>query len=626
MSWKEKVVGLYRRFGTPVKFAAKLVLGSVVPGGSAVVELVGAALDCVHESVRDQIELFELDEAKMSAVSAADLQRLEGVLDILGGDLGALTAQMAALEHLPEVAKRQLDVALATDERCKAALHKLDQLARGIEGLHGKADQMNAKLDELLRRNHVPPGSQPQYHVSINDEKEKQFLLWMREEYRTLPPAGRRVVDLSRLGDALRAAGLPAEAKETYAEAAAQTSNRAEQAANHYKEYLAGLEQRRWDDALAAIVKAAALDATFALFPLSEYAPKRIVGAGGFGAAFLCHDPHMDQQVIVKTLHQGELDRDLTDVFGEAKVLLQLSRTHPVIIGVQRCSYADVAAKARPYIVMDYFPGMSLQDYLDRMKTPLGLALPDFLAIAVPAARGMRAVQARGVFHRDLKPDNVLVLKKGERWNMRIIDFGLAVRGRVVRTSVNRPVSERNYLGAGVAGTAKYAPPEQMGELPDMAVGPYSDVYAFGKLCLYMLFKTTEPKDRHWKTLPAEARDGLRELLEKCTEHLPGDRHPSFDLVVQGLEALSHPAPPPPPPPPPPPVKPQRKAGDVYTNSLGMKFAWIPPGTFLMGSPANEPERDADETQHGVTLTKGFHLGIHQVTQAQWQAVMGRKR
>ena len=42
-----------------------------------------------------------------------------------------------------------------------------------------------------------------------------------------------------------------------------------------------------------------------------------------------------------------------------------------------------------------------------------------------------------------------------------------------------------------------------------------------------------------------------------------------------------------------------------------------------MGSPANEPERSDDETQHRVTLTKGFYLGVHQVTQAQWQAVMG---
>ncbi len=54
-----------------------------------------------------------------------------------------------------------------------------------------------------------------------------------------------------------------------------------------------------------------------------------------------------------------------------------------------------------------------------------------------------------------------------------------------------------------------------------------------------------------------------------------------------------------------------------------MTFAWIPPGTFLMGSPPEEPERRDDERQHKVTLTKGFYLGIHPVTQAQWQAIMG---
>ena len=60
-----------------------------------------------------------------------------------------------------------------------------------------------------------------------------------------------------------------------------------------------------------------------------------------------------------------------------------------------------------------------------------------------------------------------------------------------------------------------------------------------------------------------------------------------------------------------------------YTNSLGMKFAWIPPGTFLMGSPENEAGRYNDETRHRVTLTKGFWMGVHLVTQGQWQAVMG---
>ena len=62
---------------------------------------------------------------------------------------------------------------------------------------------------------------------------------------------------------------------------------------------------------------------------------------------------------------------------------------------------------------------------------------------------------------------------------------------------------------------------------------------------------------------------------------------------------------------------------EILTNSLGMKFAWIPPGTFVMGSPESEPERSDDEKQFGVRLTKGFYLGIHPVTQAQWLAIMG---
>jgi len=61
----------------------------------------------------------------------------------------------------------------------------------------------------------------------------------------------------------------------------------------------------------------------------------------------------------------------------------------------------------------------------------------------------------------------------------------------------------------------------------------------------------------------------------------------------------------------------------VLAENVDMTFAWIPPGTFLMGSPPEEAERVDNETQHRVTLTHGFHLGIHPVTQAQWQAVMG---
>ena len=62
-----------------------------------------------------------------------------------------------------------------------------------------------------------------------------------------------------------------------------------------------------------------------------------------------------------------------------------------------------------------------------------------------------------------------------------------------------------------------------------------------------------------------------------------------------------------------------------HTNSIGMTLAFIPPGSFTMGSPADERGRDADERLMPVTLDAGFLMGTTEVTQAQWQAVMGRQ-
>jgi formylglycine-generating enzyme required for sulfatase activity len=69
-------------------------------------------------------------------------------------------------------------------------------------------------------------------------------------------------------------------------------------------------------------------------------------------------------------------------------------------------------------------------------------------------------------------------------------------------------------------------------------------------------------------------------------------------------------------PPPPPEMKP-------YTNSIGMTFVLIPAGSFQMGSPVGEEGRDRDEQQHKVTISKPFYLQTTEVTQGQWQKVMG---
>jgi formylglycine-generating enzyme required for sulfatase activity len=68
------------------------------------------------------------------------------------------------------------------------------------------------------------------------------------------------------------------------------------------------------------------------------------------------------------------------------------------------------------------------------------------------------------------------------------------------------------------------------------------------------------------------------------------------------------------------------EAGSVIVNSIGMKLAYIPAGSFEMGSPPDEKGRQADEYQHGVKLTRPFRIGVTEVTQAQWRAVMGSVR
>ena len=77
-------------------------------------------------------------------------------------------------------------------------------------------------------------------------------------------------------------------------------------------------------------------------------------------------------------------------------------------------------------------------------------------------------------------------------------------------------------------------------------------------------------------------------------------------------------------PPTPSPVK--SPEADLITNSIGMKFKLIPAGEFLMGSPANEPERhEAESPRHKVRLSLPYYMGVTEVTQGQWSAVMATK-
>src|SRR5207249_4248612 len=93
-------------------------------------------------------------------------------------------------------------------------------------------------------------------------------------------------------------------------------------------------------------------------------------------------------------------------LFGEAQALRQID--HPAIIRIQDCGFASAADESRPYLVMDYFEGQTLEDFA-REKP---LAVEDLLAVARQMAEGLQAAHARSILHRDVKPANLLVRKE----------------------------------------------------------------------------------------------------------------------------------------------------------------------------------------------------------------------
>jgi tetratricopeptide (TPR) repeat protein len=341
---------------------------------------------------------------------------------------------------------------------------RLEQLARG------QAEHTDL-LQEILRRlsaedRHGP--LRPGLSASLRNGADSAFFAELRRRVSALPAAERSADLLDALGRLGMAVGDFAEAGALFTDAAARAGTDPARAEAHYASYRALLEQRHWDAALGALLEAARLDpARFEPFPLEKYPPQGILGAGGFGVAFLCRHAHLRHQVVIKSLYADDLDRTVADVFQEGRILRELR--HPGIIEISEADYAGRRGE-RPYLVMDHFPGLSLERHLER-HGPLTLA--QTLALARPVAEALQAAHTRGILHRDLKPDNLLVRRTGDGWAVKVIDFGLAVRSQAARESVRAGGSAHSIRGESLGGTYRFSAPEQLGLIPG-TVGPWS--------------------------------------------------------------------------------------------------------------------------------------------------------
>ena len=374
--------------------------------------------------------------------------------------------------------------------------------------------------------------------MSIRTDDERRLVREMLAQYRSLPATERnqRPTLLSAVARLENAAGNHEQAVKDYKAVATLTvDDRPAQAEAHYNAYHASLERARvsknkddWDAALRELMLAASLDRKYLPMDARKYQPTRILGAGGFGVTFLCKRRGPDDWVAVKSLTQENLGRDLTKVLDEGRLLGQLD--HPAIIRMIDCDYVDLESKSGPFVVMEYFDGPNLEDFVRPNKLlPVDEAAPLFRL----AAEGLQAAHANGVWHRDIKPANLLVRREGNGWRIKIIDFGLALRkdltpaGKSANTS--RPIN--TATGGSIAGTVHYAAPEQLDPEKQKDIGPWSDVFAFGKTCYYGLFGTPTPDDDDKDKLPKE----LKVLLSRCTSQVIGKRPQSFAEVVDQL-------------------------------------------------------------------------------------------
>jgi serine/threonine protein kinase len=283
------------------------------------------------------------------------------------------------------------------------------------------------------------------------------------------------------------------------------------------------------DDAVTRLREAA----TWPDLSGTRYTAVRALGRGGMGTVYLAHDAVLERDVAIKVA--GSLPG--SDVLArrlrtEARVLARLE--HPGIVPIHD---AGVLADGRVFYVMKRIDGRTLADVL-REPRPLAERLRVFERVCEPVA----FAHARGLVHRDLKPDNVMVGSFGE---VLVLDWGVAkvLGGDVADDPAvhhGEPSAPGDTEPGTVMGTPGFMPPEQAaGEAG--RVDQRSDVYALGAIMFQLLAGRAPPSGDDPRPAVARLRDVPKRLRAICTKALSpaaADRYPDAGALAADLARL----------------------------------------------------------------------------------------
>lgn len=270
-----------------------------------------------------------------------------------------------------------------------------------------------------------------------------------------------------------------------------------------------------------------------------RYEVLAVIGEGGMGRVYRVRHRRLGRAFALKAL-RADLARDpiLTERFiQEARTAAVV--THPNVVQINDFG---TLTSGQPYFVMELLEGRTLTRIL-REEGPIEPGR--CVTIARQIAEALAAAHAMGVIHRDLKPDNVILVRPtGAHMTVKVLDFGLAkvaVSSRLTRPGV-------------VFGTPHYMSPEQASGEPfdhrvdiyalgimmfEMVTGrvPFEADTYMGVLSKHMYAAPPKPREYH---APAGALPGFEEIIAGCLAKNPVDRWPSMTELARKLNTLAN--------------------------------------------------------------------------------------
>jgi WD40 repeat protein/serine/threonine protein kinase len=223
------------------------------------------------------------------------------------------------------------------------------------------------------------------------------------------------------------------------------------------------------------------------------------IGEGGFGVVYRAEQQQpVRRTVALKIIKPGMDTREVIARFEAERQALALM-DHPSIAKVLD---AGTTESRRPYFVMELVKGVPITEYCDQCN----LTTRERLELFVLVCQAVQHAHQKGIIHRDVKPNNVLVAMQDSKPVPKIIDFGVA-------KAINQRLTEQTLLTnfAQMVGTPLYMSPEQA-EMTPLDVDTRSDIYSLGVL-LYELLTGTTPfaKERLKEATYEELRRIIRE-------------------------------------------------------------------------------------------------------------------